>query len=164
MKSYVEFGDGLYIDYDYARPYGVPDMTMAHMHPGYEMLLVVDPLPYSTVIDGKVFRGKGPMAMFIAPYCMHFTYYTDIHIMDKKYMAFYAGDGFFEEFDDNIVPIKSIIGDSRVRIYDISGCEDELRNIVDLILPDFIHSKRIVGKCHKETTVRQEDFIREKSS
>ena len=58
MKSFVHFGEELYLDCSNAHPYGTPDMTMAHMHSCYELLMVLDPIPYSSVIDGKIFHGK----------------------------------------------------------------------------------------------------------
>ena len=155
MKNYAEFGNDLYVDYDNARPYGVPDMTMAHMHPGYELLLVLDPLPYSTVIDGKIFRGKGPMAMFIAPYCMHFTYYTDYQIKNKKFIAFYIGEDYMKMFDDDIVPVKTILGNTKARIFNISGHEEQLRRITEPIITEHMGRVKVAGKRYKDTSVKQ---------
>ncbi|MBQ9112698.1 MAG: helix-turn-helix transcriptional regulator [Clostridia bacterium] len=140
MKNYVELGDDLYIEDGDAYPYGMPDMTMAHMHPGYELLMVLDPISYSTVIDGKIFRGKGPMAMLIAPYCMHFTYYTDSELRGKKFMAFYAGDEYIDGLGDEAVPLRSMLGSTNARIFDISGHEEQLGGIMAYILAE--HAKR----------------------
>ena len=129
MKSFVEFGEELYLDCSNAHPYGHPDMTMAHMHSHYEMLMVLDPVPYSAVIDGKIFHGIGPMIIIVAPYCMHFTYYTDKNVSGKKYFAFYIGDGYLNSVSEDMVPFKSILGDRRACIFDITGHVEELRAV-----------------------------------
>lgn len=129
MKSFRNFGDDLYLDCSNAHPYGIPDMTMAHMHSCYELLMVLDPVPYSAVIDGKVFNGKGPMIIIVAPYCMHFTYYTDKSVIGKKYLAFYIGESYLKNFGNDIVPFKAILDDRKACVFDVSGHEEELRSV-----------------------------------
>lgn len=136
MKNFRYFGEELYLDFSDARPFGTPDITMAHMHSSYELLMVLDPIPYSAVIDGKIFHGKGPMVMVVSPYCMHFTYYTDKNIRGKKYIAFYIGENYLDSFKGDLVPFKSLLGDQKACIFDITGHEEELRAVTQHIIDE----------------------------
>ncbi len=129
MKNLKHFGDELCLDCSNAHPYGTPDMTMAHMHSCYELLMVLDPIPYSAVIDGKIFHGKGPMIILVAPYCMHYTYYTDKNIQGKKYLAFYIGENYLDSFKNDMVPLRSILGEQNACILDMTGHEEELKAV-----------------------------------
>jgi AraC-like DNA-binding protein len=140
MKSFVHFGDELYLDCSNAHPYGTPDMTMAHMHSCYELLMVLDPIPYSSVIDGKIFHGKGPMIIVVAPYCMHFTYYTDKNIQGKKYIAFFIGENYLDSFKNDLVPFRSILGDQKACIFDMTGHEEELKGVAKHITDELAKS------------------------
>lgn len=140
MESFKNFGEELYLDCSNAHPYGTPDMTMAHMHSCYELLMVLEPVSYSAVIDGKIFHGKGPMIIVVSPYCMHFTYYTDKNIKGKKYIAFYIGENYLNSFKDDMVPFKSILGDQKACIFDITGHEEELRSVTKHITDELARS------------------------
>ena len=134
-------------------------MTMAHMHPTYEMLLVLDPLPYSTVVNGEIFRGKGPIVMITAPYCMHFTYYTDYTITNKKYVAFYIGEDFIKNFGEDLVPIKTLLGDTKARILNVEGHEEALRRVLDQVVALMDKKRRLKDRRHQTTVVNQKLFF-----
>ena len=156
MRNYVEFDKDLYLEHARAVPYNIRDLSMAHMHTGYELLLLLDEVPYSTVINGKIVSGVGPMAMVIAPYCMHFTYYIDPKINDKWFSVFYVGENFFDSFSDNIVPFKCLIGKDQAVIFDLNGCEAELREIMKPILDINKRNKNnIKGHFYKTTDNKQ---------
>ena len=156
MKNYVEFDKDLYLEHARAVPYNIRDLSMAHMHAGYELLLLLDEVPYSTVINGKIVSGVGPMAMVIAPYCMHFTYYIDPKINDKWFSVFYVGEDFLNSFSDNIVPFKRLIGNDQAVIFDLNGYEAELREIMKPILDINKRNKNnIKGHFYKKTDNKQ---------
>ncbi len=157
MKSFKNFGEGLYLDCSEARPYGTPDMTMAHMHSCYELLLILDVVPYSTVIDGKIFHGQGPAAMLVAPYCMHFTYYTDESVIGKKYLAFYVDDAYLASFKDGMIPFKSILGERKACVLDMQGHAEELKNVTKYIVDELARNnyKFNCGRTVKATVIQQ---------
>ncbi len=155
MRSYVEFDKGLYLEHAKAIPYDIRDLSMAHMHTGYELLLLLDSVPYSTVINGKIIRGVGPMAMIIAPYCMHFTYYIDPEVKDKYFSAFYVGENYLESFSDDIVPFKKLIGNDQAVIFDLSGSESEMKQILTPILDIHRERGKVQGHFFKSTDMKQ---------
>ncbi len=157
MKSFKSFGEGLYLDCSEAHPYGTPDMTMAHMHSCYELLLILDVVPYNTVINGKIFHGQGPTAIFVAPYCMHFTYYTDESVIGKKYLAFYVDDVYLASFKSGMIPFKSILGERKACILDMKGHAEELRNVTKYIVDELAKNnyKFNCGRTVKATVIQQ---------
>ena len=156
MRNYVEFDNELYIEHAKARPYNIRDLSMAHMHTGYELLLLLDEVPYSTVINGKIEGGVGPMAMIIAPYCMHFTYYIDPKVTDKSFTVFYVGEDFLNNFSEDIVPFKKLIGNNQAIIFDLKGREASIREIVRPILEIYKNDcYPIKGHYYKNTNMKQ---------
>ena len=155
MRNYVEFDKELYIEHAKAIPYNTRDLSMAHMHTGYELLLLLDPVPYSTVINGKIIKGVGPAVMIMAPYCMHFTYYLDPKVTDKYFSVFYIGEKYLDSFSEDVVPFKKLIGNDQAVIFDISGCESEMRKIMTPILDMYKGEKRIEGHMYRQTNMKQ---------
>ncbi len=155
MKNYVEFGKDLYIEHAKAIPYDIRDLTMAHMHPSYELLLLLDRVPYSAIINGKIIRETGPVAMLIAPYCMHFTYYLDKNANDKFFSVFYIGEDYINNFPENIIPIKGLIGSEQAVIFDLNGHDEEIRKIMEPILDLHKGKKNVKGHYYRPTDVKQ---------
>ena len=156
MRNYVEFDKELYIEHAKAFPYNIRDLSMAHMHTGYEVLLVLDEVPYSTVINGKIMSGVGPMAMVIAPYCMHFTYYIDPKVTDKWFSVFYIGENFLDRFSDDIVPVKKLIGNNQAIIFDLKGREESIREIMRPIIEIYNRNNAFIsGHYYKNTDMKQ---------
>ena len=155
MRNYVEFEKELYLEHAKALPYNIGDLSMAHMHTGYELLLLLDKVPYSAVINGRIIRGEGPMAMMVAPYCMHFTYYLDPNIRDKYFSVFYVGEKYLDDFSENIVPINKLMGNDQAVIYNLEGHEDEIKQIMMPILDLHQTAKRIEGHFYRTTDIKQ---------
>lgn len=155
MRNYIEFGKELYVEHGEARPYNIRDLSMAHMHTGYELLLVLDKVPYSTVINGKIVGGIGPMAMIVAPYCMHFTYYIDSSVTDKWFSAFYVGESFLDSFSEDIVPLKKLIGNDQAAIFDLNGHESEVKEMLDPIIAIYRKTMAVKGHYYKNTDMKQ---------
>jgi AraC-like DNA-binding protein len=151
----VEFGKDLYMESAKAIPYNIRDLTMAHMHQGYELLLLLDPIPYSAIINGKVVRETGPVAMIIAPFCMHFTYYLDHKVQDKIFSAFYIGDDFMRQFPEDIVPLKSLIGNDQAVLLDLSGFENQINEVLRPMMEIYQNQKRVPDHFFRETDVKQ---------
>ena len=155
MRNYIEFEKELYLEHAKAIPYDTRDLTMAHMHTGYELLLLLDSVPYSTILNGKTIRGVGPMAMIIAPYCMHFTYYIDESVRDKYFSAFYIGENYINSFQDDIVPLKKLIGNDQAIIFDINGYENTIKKIMEPILEIHKKQRNVHSHYYRETDVKQ---------
>ena len=155
MKNYVEFGKDLYLEHAKAIPYDIRDLTMAHMHPSYELLLLLDRVPYSAIINGKIIRETGPVAMLIAPYCMHFTYYLDKNANDKYFSVFYIGEDYINTFPENIIPIKGLIGSEQAVIFDLNGHEEDIRKVLEPILDLHVVKKNVKGHYYRPTDVKQ---------
>ena len=156
MRNYVEFDKELYMEHAKAIPYNYRDLSMAHMHAGYELLLVLDEVPYSTVINGKIMGGVGPMAMVVAPYCMHFTYYVDPNVTNKWFSVFYVGEDFLSGLSEDIVPFKKLIGNNQAIILDLKGREAEIKEIIRPIIDIHVANKAFVkGHHYKNTNIKQ---------
>ena len=155
MRNFVEFGKDLYIEWAKAIPYNLKDLTMSHMHQAYELLLLPDPVPFSTIINDKTIVGTGPMAMIVAPYCMHFTYYVDKNITDKYFTAFYIGENYINTFPENIVPLKKLIGNAQALFLDISGYENTIKKIIEPIIETHQKRKKVNSHFYKSTDMMQ---------
>lgn len=155
MKNYVEFGKELYLEHAKAIPYDIRDLTMAHMHPNYELLLLLDRVPYSAIINGKIIRETGPVAMIIAPYCIHFTYYLDRNAKDKYFSAFYIGEDYMKDFPESIVPIKTLIGKDQAIIFNLNGYEDKIKKVMEPVLDLHKEKKNISGHFYRHTDIKQ---------
>ena len=155
MRNYVEFGKELYMEHAKAIPYDIRDLTMSHMHQGYELLLLLDPVPYSAIINGKIIRDIGPVAMIIAPYCMHFTYYVDPKVEGKHFTAFYIGEHYMQQFSEELVPIKSLIGNDQAVLIDLNGYEERFRELLQPMLELYKKQRQVPNHFYKETEVKQ---------
>ena len=51
MRSYLNYGQGLRLDYTRLRSYG--DRTAFHVHPHYELYILTHPLKTESIICGK---------------------------------------------------------------------------------------------------------------
>ena len=153
MRSYVEIDKELYVKHVKTLTSN-KDLSMAHMHTGYEVLIVLDHVPYSTVINGKIEGGTGPMAIIVAPYCMHFTYYIDPKATDKSASIFYVGEDFLDSFPEDIVPFRKLIGSNQAVIFDLRGYEKTIKEIMDPIIDMY---KREAGSdtSLKNTNMKQ---------
>lgn len=159
MKNYVDVGKELYMEHAKALPYHVRDLSMAHMHPCYELVMTLDKVPYSTVLNGKILEGVGPMAMIVAPYCMHYVYWIDPSIKDKWFSVFYVGQDFIDSFSDDIVPFKSLVENNQAIILDLNGYEAELKEIMKPIIDVHVTKKFIEGHYYKNTNAKQKLFF-----
>ena len=130
MKVFDDFGEGLHIEYGAVVPIKERDMTVFHMHPQYELLLVWERTKNTTIINGKSIEIDHPVAILTAPFAMHHTYFRESEKPRVERCVLYFDDRYLNSFGEYKLPVAEMLGGSNAVILDISGMEDRIRNTV----------------------------------
>lgn len=147
MKLYADFGtlDLLPLGGGFIEPTSwIKDTTLAHMHPCAEVLLITDPVLCNTIVDGKIYRARGPLAMIFAPFSLHHTYYTEDTgntEKKKKWLAFYVTKEFSQQFGEDLLPIRAILEDQKACFINISPQLNRIRPLAEDIIGDLQRRK-----------------------
>ncbi|MBR2353739.1 MAG: helix-turn-helix transcriptional regulator [Clostridia bacterium] len=130
MKVFDDFGEGLHIEYGSAVTSKWQDMTIFHMHPQYELLLVWENTLNTTIINGKSIEIHHPMAILTAPFAMHHTYFREAKGPKVERCVLYFDDAFLESFGVHKPPVAELLGNANAVILNISGLEKKIRQMV----------------------------------
>ncbi len=134
MKIYNDFGKGLSIEYGMAPVSQRHDVTIFHMHPHYELLLVWEPAVNTTIVNGKTVEIDHPMAIITAPYAMHHTYFREAKTDAVERCVLYFDENFLESLGPRKIPVPELLGGANATILNISPCADRIRDLVRMML------------------------------
>ena len=134
MKVYDDFGKGLSLEFGAIRVSQRQDVTMFHMHPQYELLLVWEPTVNTTIVNGKTVEINHPMAVITAPYAMHHTYFREAETETVERCVLYFDDTFLNAFGEQKIPVAELLGDANAAILHIGACADRIRELVRLMM------------------------------
>ncbi len=130
---YCDYGQDPVLEYGPRAVAANQDVTLFHVHPQYEVFLCFEKVKCSTIINGRVLVTEHPLAIVAAPNSMHLTYFLENLEPDQKTVngyTLYFDESFLRRFGDELLPIRSILGDSHATIIDLSECTDHLSAIV----------------------------------
>lgn len=130
MKAFDDFGNGLHVEYGSVIASKKTDMTIFHMHPQYELLLVWDPTLNSTIINGRTVEIDHPMAVLTAPFTMHHTYFREAEGGRVERCVLYFDEAFLDSFGERRPPVTQLLSGSGAVIMDIRGHEQKILEMV----------------------------------
>ena len=142
MRSYLNYGQGLRLDYTRLRSYG--DRTAFHVHPHYELYLLTQPLKTESIICGKKIITDYPCAMLTAPFIPHFT--NALEYSGKYYrMVFYFGTDVTDTLQLPFSLDQLLMGNAS-RIFNLSEDYDTVSQLIQTcnLLTDSFNRQKIL--------------------
>lgn len=134
METYIDFTKDLEVE---ATTIGVSYATndVMHMHSSFELIYIPSGLNATMVMQGENYAVKGPVIAMIAPFCMHFTYFTQVTDPARTRRAvLYIGNDFWASMPTGIVPADELMADARVRLFRLGEDEDRILRTLNLIV------------------------------
>lgn len=142
MQSYLNYGQGLKVDYDYLKSYG--DRTAFHVHPHFELYLLPEPLKTESIICGKRIFTDYPCAMLTAPFIPHFT--NAMEYSGKYYrVVFYFGSEVTDSMQLPFTMDQLLMGNA-TRIFNLSEDYPRIAKLIQAcnLLDDPLDKQKIL--------------------
>lgn len=93
MAFFEDYGSDFDLYYRSAFPGNMPAL---HLHPHYEALLILDPIPTEIFVNQSRYSATPPFFVLAAPYNLHRTYFPQKEIFER--FVFYFGKDMLREF------------------------------------------------------------------
>ncbi len=124
MPFYEDFGS----DFSYFSEGYTANMHALHMHPHYEMLVILDPISVRTFTNSQQNEFERPFVSIYAPFCLH---KVDFFVYKKiRRTAFYFGKQIFSDYPGAFSALEKYLGHAHLLFYLTQELAEELRPLI----------------------------------